>query len=271
MIVLIAAVLILQEKADTPEACMKCHTDPVDELRGSVHARETCTSCHGTDEVAKNARGSGHRHLPTFKSWRGRNLVEDCAACHAGIYESYRVSGHTIDTKAPVGGMKKGCLDCHAGDNPEYNAGGRAHSIPKANGSLILNSCRTCHETGTAQYVNGRRLIDAMKLFDNQIVKYEADLVRAAAMPGVSTRDLANAIGAAKRTSVELAVKQHGLRFAALEELRASTAGPLETSYHSQSQKEREFEGRWKYLMPFLVFVGASIVFVQLRARKEAT
>ncbi len=272
MIVLIAALFLVQERADTPEACMKCHTEQANELKGSVHARETCISCHGTDEVVKNPRGTvSHRHLPTLKSWRGRNLVEDCAACHTGIYDAYRVSGHTIDTKKPLGEMKKGCLDCHAGDDPELTPGGRAHGIPKASRGAILNSCRGCHQTSSADYVSGRQLYQDQDVLDGRISAIEVAMRGRGSKPGVSVREVTAALAGAKRTAAELQIRQHGLQFKSLEELRASAAGPLEASYYSQSKKEKEFEGRWKYAVPFLMFVGASIVFVQLRARKGTT
>jgi nitrate/TMAO reductase-like tetraheme cytochrome c subunit len=263
--------LLLQEdvrRIDKPEQCIECHQDAPDEMKGSVHAKETCVGCHGIDEInPRKTSGNPHWKRPTFKSWRGRNLTEDCAACHTGIMDALKGSGHNVDTRKPASSMKKGCLDCHFADDPTLTPGGRAHGIPKASRGVILNTCRSCHQPNTNEFQKGRLLFESMDLFDARTADIEIVARSVAGKPGISPRPLNSAVADAKRTSAQLAVAQHGLKFADLEALRAASAGPLEAAYNSQSQKEREFAGRWVALAPFLVFIAASLAFVHLTAR----
>jgi nitrate/TMAO reductase-like tetraheme cytochrome c subunit len=150
-------------KIDKPEQCIECHQDAPDEMKGSVHAKETCVGCHGIDDInPRKTSGNPHWKRPTFKSWRGRNLTEDCAACHAGVMDALKGSGHNVDTRKPASSMKKGCLDCHFADDPTLTPGGRAHGIPKASRGAILNTCRLCHQPNTNEFQKGRLLFEAM-------------------------------------------------------------------------------------------------------------
>src|SRR5437867_9731838 len=101
-------------KVDTDAHCLECHADQAEEIKGSVHEREGCVKCHGADEIRTGRpRGNPHRKLDTFKSWKGRNLTEDCGSCHMGIVLALRRSEHFVDTRTATGSMKRGCIDCH--------------------------------------------------------------------------------------------------------------------------------------------------------------
>jgi hypothetical protein len=269
MTLLLLAILIQDDarRVDTDAGCLECHVDSLDELKGSVHARESCTGCHGADEInPRKTSGNPHWRRPAFKSWRGRNLVEDCGACHVAVLESLRTSGHTVDTRPAKASMKKGCIDCHGADEPDLRAGGRAHGVKKPNRAVMINDCRQCHAPNTKEYVGGRMLFDTMSEFDDFIVRTGEALKAARGRPGIPTGDLSIAIAGAKRAMASLRVQQHGLKFDDLKRLRDASAGPLVASYNSQSLREREFEGRWKALVPFLAFVLSSVVFVRLKA-----
>ena len=275
MILLLLSLLIQDDvrRVEKDEHCLECHVDPQDELKESVHAKETCIGCHGIDDInRRKTSGNPHYRRPTFTSWRGRNLTEDCGSCHAAVLESVRLSGHNVDTRSAKGSMKKGCIDCHGSDAPNLTPGGRAHGVKKPNRAVMINDCRQCHQPNTSEYVSGRMLYETMTEYDHFLLRTGEALKEAEGRPGLSTRELSS-IADGKRTMAELRVRQHGLKFDDLKRLRNASAGPLVTAYSKQSEKEREFEGRWKALVPFLAFVLLSVVFVRVKAsgiRKRA-
>jgi hypothetical protein len=268
----LAALLVLQDewrRVDKDAHCLECHEDALEEVRGSVHEKEGCIACHGPDEInVRQTRGNPHRKMAAFKSWRGRNLTEDCGACHIAVLEALKPSKHYVDTRRATGSMKKGCIDCH-GEVVE-GKGEHGHRVLKATLGLF-NDCRQCHDPASRENIEGLRFKKDVEAFEGFAAMAQVQLRAFEPRAGIPTRALADAIGAAGRTRAELRTTQHGMNFKAIEEARARSAAPLHEAYNKLADREREFASRWTIAAPFLLLVGAGIALTALRRRRPTS
>ena len=113
MTLLLAAMLLLQEKAETDAACIACHEDQGLDTRGSVHqaAGVGCISCHGPDEISAGR----HRMTPGFRPSRVKAVAGDCGTCHVGVLEAFGASPHFTAASGFDGTarLRSTCSSCH--------------------------------------------------------------------------------------------------------------------------------------------------------------
>ncbi len=113
-------------KANLPDTCGKCHSDPalaakymfgvarpVEAYKQSVHGREiqkgnlnaaSCNDCHGVHDILPASD-------PRSKIWK-QNVASTCATCHKDVFDVYRESIHGQAVAA--GALDAAtCTDCH--------------------------------------------------------------------------------------------------------------------------------------------------------------
>lgn len=256
--------LLLQDvdgfgRADRDAACLDCHQESGEELRGSVHEATGCVGCHGVDEVRRGqVRGNPHRRIAEFRSWKGRNLTDDCGSCHAGPLEALKGSEHYVDTRSPAESMKRGCIECHG-----------YHGVRDSARSSIAKECRRCHEPGSRDLDWGEAAFGRMDDLERTLLRCEEKLAELRGRPGIATADVRAAAGAARRSLAEMATAQHGLDFIRLEAAARQGNETLAAAYNPLAAREREFARRWLLLAPFLLFAGAAAALVGARAARD--
>lgn len=152
-----------QEKAD----CAACHKTQAAQLKGSVHAADACTECHGgdtsyplsADELQKLAsQPEGSRgtfdHGSSFQGKPGRTKIPElCGDCHSNVermnplglrtdqLNAYRTSGHGKALFGKGNEEVAVCVDCHG-----------VHDIRSAHDPLskvhpfnVPATCSHCH------------------------------------------------------------------------------------------------------------------------------
>ena len=122
-----------------PVACASCHMMEGRELAHGSHestpgapgkaARPTCTSCHGTHNVA-----------PVTNVVFRRHITHTCARCHAEAYRTYMSTPHG---QAAALGLKSAptCVNCH---NPHL-ALPPTNPLSQLSPANRLATCRGCH------------------------------------------------------------------------------------------------------------------------------
>ena len=143
--------------------CGSCHSDAVDLMKTSVHARTaggaspaaTCASCHGTHDIRpKSDPESRTHHL---------KIADTCASCH-GNEELIAQGKVPVDvTRAFADGIhgtvlaRSGlmvaptCSSCH-GFHDVRSPEDPASKVAKTN---VANTCGTCHEGIARQFHGG--------------------------------------------------------------------------------------------------------------------
>ncbi len=114
-------------RMNIPETCGKCHPEPLEQYRDSIHGRAfekgikdapTCMDCHGEHDVEASAQG-GSKVNP-------RQIVtQTCVRCHdnENVMKRYGI----------VTGRQASYMDSY-------------HGLASAAGSNIVATCASCHE-----------------------------------------------------------------------------------------------------------------------------
>ncbi len=134
----------------TPETCGVCHVGvreqwsvsahgrawAEDHENGSGHGAPTCTQCHDSHGIA-----------PVEEPWKA-HVVDECAACHEDLYETYLDTYHGKVTT--LGGLAAKCSDCHSphGNLPADDPASTVHA------DNIVQTCRQCHDQASASFAS---------------------------------------------------------------------------------------------------------------------
>src|SRR5579864_554696 len=195
-------------------ACLSCHTDIGDKLKGHAHASVTCQTCHLKHEdfphldvpkpacaschtsVAKDyARGvhgqavskgngaapdcatcHGKAHeLESTKTAQFRTSIPDiCGACHGDIAEEYKQSVHG---QAVGRGVMQApvCIDCHG----EHSILAPSNAASTVHSSHIRDTCAQCH--------GNVRLAQQFGLPADRIISFDASFHGLATKSGAET------------------------------------------------------------------------------------
>lgn len=128
-----------------PVDCGGCHRRVVHDIRAGAHAPgqndvkpqvPTCTSCHGTHDVAKTDSAA-------FRDV----IVQRCATCHQERYKSYMDRFHG---QAAALGMTTAprCSDCHNPHRPLPPSDPQSRVAP----ANLVATCGTCHKNANANF-----------------------------------------------------------------------------------------------------------------------
>ena len=133
-------------REQVPAICGRCHDQPLQEYRESVHGQEVlskgnlkaaiCTDCHSSHAIEKPA-GDNIQLL----------IGKNCGNCHEENMLSYINTYHgQVNTLGETQTAK--CYDCHG-----------SHGVKRPSDPLsmvhpdnIVETCNTCHETGGAGF-----------------------------------------------------------------------------------------------------------------------
>ena len=115
------------------KACLECHTDVEDTMKGSRHAALSCEVCHGA--LADHAAAqSGTAKAPDPASMKPKKpepagIIHLCLTCHE--HNVAKPKGFKqIDPKAHMGGGR--CTECHAHHSPQTIKGASPAPKPAA-------------------------------------------------------------------------------------------------------------------------------------------
>ncbi len=132
-------------RGNVPETCGKCHVDILRDYRGSSHAiafqqgnqkAPVCSDCHLPHSI---------KRVDESKAYN--KLIDECGACHAREYSTYRESFH--GKVVYLGNLKVAkCADCH-----------NAHMVlptsdPRSPSSSArkMQTCQKCHKDANASF-----------------------------------------------------------------------------------------------------------------------
>jgi len=147
-----------------PDTCAMCHTDVVEQYRGSVHGQALargvveaplCTDCHGEHKIVK--------HTSEASPVNSANIRETCASCHGNVrltrkfglpedrLVSFDSSFHGLAAKAGNQTVAN-CASCHGVHNilPSSNPKStiNARNLPK--------TCGQCHPGAGSRFAISR-------------------------------------------------------------------------------------------------------------------
>lgn len=251
------------ERADRDDRCIRCHVDPAEEVKGSVHAQAKvgCIACHGADEIDRaKSRGNPHRRLSTFRLYRRQMFSEECGSCHELELASFRESGHFAATKRGSGepGAMRGCVECHG-----------YHATPTPDPKPIFDEhCGRCHEAGTEEARQGAAFLGSVLGLKSRLSDVDAAVRRLRRSPGISTREAESAHRDATGLHEEMDRTQHSARFAALAARAEQETEAVGASYNRLLAEEHAFRRRWILLLPFAGFITLSGVLILIKGRK---
>jgi len=140
-------------RTSVPDTCSMCHTDVVEQYRGSVHGKALargvmeaplCTDCHGEHKIIK--------HTSEASPVNSANIRETCASCHGNVrltrkfglpsdrLVSFDNSFHGLAAKAGSQTVAN-CASCHGVHNILPSSDKKSTINP----SNLPNTCGQCH------------------------------------------------------------------------------------------------------------------------------
>ncbi|AGA70174.1 class III cytochrome C family protein [Desulfitobacterium dichloroeliminans LMG P-21439] len=122
--------------------CNQCHGNQVNELKASIHASLSCTSCHS--EVTAYPHPEG---VEVTK----KESVAMCNTCHTGrVAETYQQSFHG---KGVFLGSQRAasCVDCHSA----HEVLGQDHPNSLVAKKNIPQTCAKCHDNPSPGFAQG--------------------------------------------------------------------------------------------------------------------
>jgi cytochrome b subunit of formate dehydrogenase len=137
----------LTATANLPTMCSQCHIGILHDFEKSTHGKlwkqgdpraPTCASCHNSHEI-----------LPTDVASVQKQMLGQCATCHAEQTQTYHMTFHGKATNLGMMAAAK-CADCHT---PHLNlpASDPLSSVSPAN---VVATCARCHTEATAQLIS---------------------------------------------------------------------------------------------------------------------
>jgi cytochrome b subunit of formate dehydrogenase len=125
-----------EEKLDTKAICAGCHGMASKQLGKSVHAKKSCTVCHGPPHAIQATSESESRMAPVGQ-------IKTCGKCHDEVIEGFVSSVHGQGMlKSGLTQAAPSCSNCHGSHNIQKVDDPRANvSYQKA-----PETCGKCHE-----------------------------------------------------------------------------------------------------------------------------
>jgi hypothetical protein len=116
------------------KACLECHTDVEEALKGSRHSTLSCEVCHGPQSAHATAADPSAMKP---KKPEAANIIHLCLTCHEANIAKPK-GFKQIDPKAHMGGGR--CTECHThhspqtikGAEPAAKAAAKPEPAPKA-------------------------------------------------------------------------------------------------------------------------------------------
>jgi cytochrome c553 len=254
---LVAGLLQQVERVDRDDACIKCHVDQAEAVKGTLHqaAEVGCVSCHGADEI----QNGKHRRIPGFRSGRLPQIAALCGSCHEAVLEAFKASEHFLSaSRDPAEAIRKSsCSACH-----EY------HRTPPADRRKILVICSGCHEAESPEYRGGAAMFGEMDGLEQAIARLDGKRRGLERKAGISLFATGAHLEEARRARTRLRIAQHGLDWPRLMPEVAASADRAGAAYHSLDREEAAFVRRRALgLGLFLALLVASAALVWRKAR----
>ncbi len=148
--------LSLVHRENVPTTCGGCHLGVVETYSKSIHGKllsegdsraPVCTDCHAAHTITRAA-------TPSFMS----GVANECGDCHdrpemlsgrqTSFYQTYRASYHGQVTQLGSTAAAR-CSSCHGAHDilPMDDSNSRLY------GENLIQTCRTCHESANARFV----------------------------------------------------------------------------------------------------------------------